>query len=181
MRLNDIGNIAQKHWDEIPRHYPFVVLDAFVVMPNHIHGVLIIERVPVGANNHSPDPESSRPVLLPVSACVPERKTGNGFGNGGGYGNGGGFGFRAKNISPLRKPFGTSGTVGAVVRGYKIGVTKWCRTYARANVVWQRNYHERIIRDEHEWDRIREYIEKNPESWEQDELNAFGNGNDPVS
>jgi len=40
MILNEIGKIARKYWDEIPRHFPFIRLDEMVVMPNHIHGIL---------------------------------------------------------------------------------------------------------------------------------------------
>jgi REP element-mobilizing transposase RayT len=42
MNLLEIGKIAQKYWLEIPKHFPFVELDEFVVMPNHIHGIVII-------------------------------------------------------------------------------------------------------------------------------------------
>lgn len=63
-------------------------------------------------------------------------------------------------------------TIGAIVRGYKIGVTKWCQTHAHTNMVWQRNYYEHIIRNDREWNLIREYIGKNPEMWEEDELNS---------
>lgn len=43
MELNEIGALAQKFWMEIPHHFPLVVLDEFVVMPNHIHGIICIE------------------------------------------------------------------------------------------------------------------------------------------
>jgi REP element-mobilizing transposase RayT len=39
-----IGNIANQYWTEIPKHYPFVILDEFVIMPNHIHGILCFNR-----------------------------------------------------------------------------------------------------------------------------------------
>ncbi len=51
MILNDAGHIAQNCWLEIPNHYSNVILDEFVIMPNHIHGIIIIN---VGANNNSP-------------------------------------------------------------------------------------------------------------------------------
>jgi REP element-mobilizing transposase RayT len=44
MMLNDWGRAAQACWDEIPAHHPMVGLDSFVVMPNHIHGVIVIYR-----------------------------------------------------------------------------------------------------------------------------------------
>ena len=44
MYLSEIGNIASQMWYEIPVHFPFIDLDAFVVMPNHIHGIIVINR-----------------------------------------------------------------------------------------------------------------------------------------
>ena len=42
MRLNDAGHVVYDVWDELPTHYPNVELDAFVVMPNHAHGIVIL-------------------------------------------------------------------------------------------------------------------------------------------
>ena len=50
MRLSDIGGIAQQCWCEIPDHFPFVILDAFVIMPNHVHGIIIINKIDDGHN-----------------------------------------------------------------------------------------------------------------------------------
>ncbi|MCK4957377.1 MAG: transposase, partial [Candidatus Cloacimonetes bacterium] len=44
MQLSEIGKIAKKYWLEIPNHFPFVKLKSFVVMPNHIHGIIVIEK-----------------------------------------------------------------------------------------------------------------------------------------
>ena len=44
MKFTKIGKIASKFWFEIPDHFPFVILDEFVVMPNHIHGIVIIDK-----------------------------------------------------------------------------------------------------------------------------------------
>ena len=49
MRLDDAGAMVQSVWDEIPGHYPGVDIDAFVVMPNHIHGIIVLTGGPVGA------------------------------------------------------------------------------------------------------------------------------------
>ena len=42
MWLNDAGRMVQAVWDEIPAHYPGIDIDAFVIMPNHIHGIIVI-------------------------------------------------------------------------------------------------------------------------------------------
>ena len=52
MQLSEIGKIAQKYWHEIPKHFPFIKLDAFVVMPNHVHGIIIIDK-PEGSRIYS--------------------------------------------------------------------------------------------------------------------------------
>ena len=44
MNLSEIGKIADKFWSEIPEHFPFVILDVHVVMPNHVHGIIIIDK-----------------------------------------------------------------------------------------------------------------------------------------
>jgi putative transposase len=128
MQLNDAGHRAQNCWNEIPDHFPHVTVDAFVVMPNHIHGILFIVDSPsVGAKNFSP-------------------------------------------LQPDQRPRGTSKTIGSVVRGFKIGVTKWARKNTSIQSVWQRNYWEHIIRSEPELNGLREYIRNNPLRWELDRL-----------
>jgi len=69
---------------------------------------------------------------------------------------------RAENIPPLRGNVSTTGTIGAIMRGVKIGVTKWFRSQGNARDVWQRGFWERVIRDERELAMVREYIRTNP-------------------
>ena len=59
MVLSKIGKIAEKFWKEIPKHFPFVILDEFVIMPNHVH--LIIEII-----NHTVRAETPRRASLRV-------------------------------------------------------------------------------------------------------------------
>lgn len=148
MQLNEIGEIAQKCWRDIPNHFKNVLLHTFVVMPNHIHGIIEIVT-PVGANQHLPYNET-------VNQHLPHNETANYHlpdDN------------RAKDISPLR---GTSNTIGSIVRGFKIGVTKWVRSNTNIHQIWQRNYYEHIIRNEASYFRIHEYIENNPAKWTED-------------
>lgn len=125
MVLNEAGRVVDECWKDIPSHFPQVELDEFVVMPNHIHGIVRIMDA-VGAKHLSP--------------------------------------------LPSRRP-GTSHTLGSVIRGFKIGVTKWMRANTDVHDVWQRNYHEHIIRDEASLNRIREYMANNPASWADDAEN----------
>lgn len=68
----------------------------------------------------------------------------------------------AKNLLPLQK--GTCKTIGSIVRGFKIGVTKQI-----GKSVWQRNYYEHVIRNEQSYNEIVEYIENNPTNWNVDD------------
>jgi putative transposase len=47
MQLNEIGKLADKFWAEISKHFPFVELGNYIVMPNHVHGILIIDKTNV--------------------------------------------------------------------------------------------------------------------------------------
>jgi putative transposase len=44
MRRNRIGEIVAQAWRDLPKHFEHVRLDEFIVMPNHVHGILVIER-----------------------------------------------------------------------------------------------------------------------------------------
>jgi len=127
MALNDAGRMVEKCWNNIPSHFPHIELDMFVVMPNHVHGILVMDDS-VGAKNFSP-------------------------------------------VQPGQRPCGTSKTIGSVIRGFKIGVTKWMHAHTNVRDVWQRNYYEHVIRNEDELDHIWEYIIHNPKKWEFDRDN----------
>jgi REP element-mobilizing transposase RayT len=66
-----------------------------------------------------------------------------------------------------------------VIRGFKIGVTKWFRQNTHIQTVWQRNYYEHIIRNEESLNRIREYIATNPLRWHLDRENPARTGTNP--
>lgn len=54
MELNEIGNIANSCWRDIPNHFPNVILHEYVIMPNHIHGIIELDNSIVWAKNFSP-------------------------------------------------------------------------------------------------------------------------------
>ncbi|KKR07646.1 MAG: hypothetical protein UT32_C0008G0001 [Parcubacteria group bacterium GW2011_GWC2_39_14] len=59
-------------------------------------------------------------------------------------------------------------SIGSIVRGFKIGVTKWSRNNGKNYIVWQRNFYEHIIRNEIELLNIKKYIINNPQEWAND-------------
>jgi putative transposase len=139
--LNDIGAVVQKCWIEIPLHYPNVELHQYVIMPNHFHGIIQITD-----NFSNIKKNVGAKNLSPV--CINND-----------------LNMSANNFSHLR---GTSKTVGSIVRGFKIGVTKWIRANTSIDKLWQRNYYEHIIRDYKSYLAIVDYIIHNPVSWEKD-------------
>jgi len=68
-----------------------------------------------------------------------------------------------------------------MIRGFKIGVTKWARQNTDIHTIWQRNYYERIIRSERALDAIRRYIVNNPLRWHLDRYNPDTVERDPWS
>ncbi|MEJ5351784.1 MAG: transposase [Melioribacteraceae bacterium] len=146
MFLNDIGEIAKQCWFEIPNHFPNVSLDEFVIMPNHIHGIIIL-------NDNMVDNGNNQNVDIPNVGV--------------------------QNFEPLRKKMQQNQfqkiiprSIGSIIRGFKIGVTKWCRQNTNIYTVWQRNYFEHIIRNDIALQRIRQYIVDNPMKWELDMENT---------
>ena len=63
MQLNATGMIAQQCWLDIPTYYPYVLLDAHVVMPNHVHGIVIVDKK---LNMHEDDNRKWKPDTLGV-------------------------------------------------------------------------------------------------------------------
>jgi REP element-mobilizing transposase RayT len=123
MVLNSVGEYARECWLDIPTFYPYVKLDEFVIMPNHVHGILILNsnNIELGAANQ-------------FQQC-------------------------------------TSGSIGSIIRGFKVGVTKRLRSINVQTLIWQRNYYEHVIRNEKSFTDIRQYIRDNPASWGNDEEN----------
>ncbi len=138
--LNAYGQIAHDSWKSLPRHFPFITLDAFVIMPNHVHGILHLYH---DATIHSGIVRRGVACYAPTDADQDmDRKL-------------------------LRGP--ASGSLGAVIRSYKSAVTKRINIIRNAPGVklWQRNYYERVIRSAMDLQRIRQYIESNPVRWKE--------------
>lgn len=134
MRPNDIGRMVRAVWGELPQHFPGIGPDEFVVMPNHVHGIILLGSA------------------LDVGAPLVGARTGAGT-----------------------RPAPTLGSiVGAFkslsTNGYIRGVKEFGWP-AFDGKLWQRNYYEHIIRNEHELNSTREYIENNPLQWALDREN----------
>jgi putative transposase len=173
MYLNDAGRAAESFWKAIPEHFPRVELDEFIVMPNHVHGIIWIvdnrwvpvdaptgvnggnaqERVDVGAKGRYVGANDYLPLQH-------HKLTGHQMAS---------RGLTRSKLFPMGH--GTSRTIGSMLRGFKIAITRWMRMNGGIVNVWQRNYHDHIIRNERSLERIRKYIRDNPANWHRDRNN----------
>jgi len=141
MQLSEIGQLAENFWRSIPEHFPFVKLDAFVVMPNHIHGILVIDK-----------PDDGREI---------NDETGrNNFDN---------STIEPKTPGELRYRNQGKDTLSSIIGSYKSIVTKQAHRI-HADFEWQERFHDHIIRDEEELCKIVNYIGNNVANWQEDNL-----------
>jgi putative transposase len=144
MVLNDAGQIANACWLMIPEHFPNVFLHEHIVMPNHVHGIIELTKSPVGVQNFEPlQSLNDSAISVGVENFQPRRN-------------------EYQKIIPH--------SIGSIVRGFKIGVTKWFRNNTDIVNVWQRDYYEHIIRNEPSCERITNYIRENPNNWKNDDF-----------
>ena len=134
--LSCYGQIVSDTWHWLASRYDYVQLDEFVVMPNHVHGILIIndlqDHVRRGGSRTAPTPGNIPTPRKPLGRLVGAFKT-----------------VSTKQINLLRNTPG--------------------------HLVWQRNYYERVIRNDRELNLTREYIRDNPLNWGLDNENPKNN------
>ena len=151
MKLNQYGEIIRKWWDEILNHFPNIETGAFVVMPNHFHGIIIITEDCRGA---VPAPSNEPNLNFIEDASKP-----------------GGMTSRGEMTSPLHRR-----TLGHIVAYFKYQSTKEMNQLDGSGAItrfWQRNYYEHIIRNERDLQNKTDYIEANPMLWDEDDVNPI--------
>jgi putative transposase len=167
MRLNDAGNAVRAEWDGLAERFRAVQFDAFVVMPNHVHGIFIVDvgagLVPALDSGLVPALDSGLvPALDPDATTTDDGCT---MGEGVTMGIGATTRFAPTSVADVVGAFKSLTTV-AYIRGVR--TFGWPRFRDR---LWQRNYYERVIRDGDALNRMREYIARNPERWSTDREN----------
>lgn len=159
MQHTSLGQIAHNCWHTSPDHFPDVEIDCFVVMPNHVHVIVI---------NHDQDtndekyPNLNDNVGNRYACSLQDNKSNTPEPTRGIFKNG-------RFIPPGVK----SGSLGAMVGSYESTVTKIAnRTLSDPpSKLWQRFYHDHIIRNEREFNMIRQYVHANPARWDADRFN----------
>ena len=152
MQVSPVGAIAYVLWNEIKIHAKNVELGEFVVMPNHVHGIIILNNDRNVGDGGVGD-GGGRDVACNVpTETETETEISNPFKN-----------EQMAAISPK------SNTVSSIIRTYKSAVTKYCNRL-KLPFGWQSRFHDHIIRNDESFQRISEYIKTNPANWEKDTL-----------
>jgi putative transposase len=161
MYLSNYGEIVQKWWDNIPNHFPNVETGAFIIMPNHIHGIVFVteeRRGEVISPHDQPNDNNQKNTSnIDTSHQREESMQTSETDNQGG------------EIPPLRRP-----TLGQIVAYFKYQSTKEMNEADNIGIItefWQRNYYEHIIRNEKELKQKMDYILDNPSRWDEDREN----------
>jgi len=133
MILNDWGKIITEKWIWLESHFEYVTHDEWILMPNHLHGIIVrgffndgggnVNNVGRGDSRIAPTANKSNPrIIKPLGGIIGA--------------------FKTVSTKEINIRWGTPG-----VR------------------IWHRNYYEHIIRNQKEWDSIRNYIRLNPMNW----------------
>jgi len=132
MQLSPVGRIAKSEMQALCLHYESVHVDSFVVMPNHVHAIVMID----GNHCFSPNPKRCAP---PAAGFVSPR----------------------------------AGSLSAIIRSYKAGVTRQCRDLGLKRMIWQPRFHDHLLRGDTVIGAVRDYIRDNPANWGADKENPF--------
>jgi putative transposase len=188
MHLNEAGQIVVQTWQDLPNHVSNVQLDAFVVMPNHVHGIIIITdhaggigagfkpaRTTMGPGSAGGAGSTAGPGSVGAGSVgagsEPAPTTTTGPGPTAGSGPAAGPGSVGAGLEPA--PTRSSHGLPEIVRQFKTFSARRINELrgTPGTPVWQRNYYEHIIRDESSLNRIRQYIAENPARWDADQEN----------
>jgi putative transposase len=143
VELSTVGCIVDEEWTALPARFPQVDLDAFVVMPNHVHAILVITDLSPGSVGTALAPSNNHPTPMPEKPDTPNE--------------------------PLVRGVPT---LGHIVGAFKsLAARRINRVLERSGRFWQVKFYEHIIRDDADLARVREYIAANPGRWAEDDDN----------
>ena len=179
--LNEAGKMVEMEWLALGERFPAIRLHEYIVMPNHFHGIIEIVGSPLVGDhrNEKGQPQGIAPTPAPGNA--PTSAPGNAPTAPPGIG-------QPQGIAPT--PTSAQKTVGEIMGAFKsITTGKYIEGVKKHKCVcinnktctcsgwkifdkklWQRNYWEHIIRNEESYQRISQYILKNPDKWVEDQL-----------
>ena len=155
MQLSEAGEMVHQAWEALPDRFPTITIDTFTVMPNHLHGIIMINQ-PTAEHTAKPTVGAALVAAQPVAAQP----------------------VAAEPVAA--EPVAAQPALGDIIGAYKslttveytrgVKTMKWTPFPRR---LWQRNYYEHIIRNDDALGRIRQYIVGNPGQWDFDRENPF--------
>ena len=166
MHFSTLGQIANNIWEEIPRQFPYAELGVYQVMPNHVHGIIVINgnsgRDAINRVSTPRNAETNAPIakttasIAETDASIAETDAYNADETPGGI---------TGNNNPM-----LNDNLSRILRWYKGRVTFECHQ-TDAKFGWQERFYDIIIRDTASYHRISEYIINNPAKWDTDKFN----------
>ena len=148
MMMNEFGYIIEYKWQRIPTHFTHIQLDAFQILPNHVHGIIFINDIVGAKHSHKKTKYDSKIITKNASPLPPQYSSSHPI---------------------VTKP----GSLSAIMQNFSSITTRKINQIRQTPgiKVWQRNYFDRIIRHEKELNCIRQYIIENPIQWNSDDNN----------
>ena len=154
MHLTEIGRYADEQLRNVSAHYPYAEIPLWVVMPNHIHAIVMID------GDKTPNGQRGNVVIQTERANIVKTGCANIVETG-----------RAPSLRErMKQTDNCKGWLSIVVGGIKSSITKYANTHA-LSFAWQTRFHDHIIRDRDEMNRIAEYVENNVARWDTDRFN----------
>jgi REP element-mobilizing transposase RayT len=164
MYLSDLGQLANKYWLEIENKFPFAILEDFVVMPNHIHGIINIDKKLINDNCRDAIYRVSNSVYDSVSIADENANITNAINQD-----------VINRVSTVKQIGGVTGNNNPMLHENLSRFIHWYKgrcTFEMRKIYpkfsWQPRFHEHIIRDEESYLKIVEYIQNNPLKWQED-------------
>ena len=183
MELNEFGSVAYEQWQKLPERFTNIELDVFQIMPNHMHGIIVLTDVgagftPARDDNAFADEKITGANPARIITNTPDQNNPNNPGHDDAVVHDDNL--IADQIGAGASPAPTtakSKSVGDIVGAYKSLVANECLKIFKQKYpgemmgkLWQRNYYEHIIRDEQSYQRISDYIINNPLKWKDDKF-----------
>lgn len=160
MILTELGRIAYNEWIKLPQRFPDVALDVFQIMPDHMHGIVIIKEKEESVWMIRSEASSDRAGDIMTTHCdVIQTQCRNVESE-----------LASDSDHSVDSNIQPKLTLGNIIQAYKSITTVEClRIYKQRNEVmgrvWHRNYHDRIIKSEYDYHHIADYIIRNPREY----------------
>jgi REP element-mobilizing transposase RayT len=169
MKLSPQGMIAEQCWKEIPNHFKNMELDTFVVMPNHVHGIIVLNDYGRDVQLNVPDKELGRDLIYQIpdkgndTQLIHQIRNDNGRTN---------VVQQTDVMNHVPTEWGlminSKQTLGKIVRHFKARASKMIHDAGYETFRWQSRYYDHIIRDDKDLNNIRDYIAGNVFNWKFD-------------